>query len=607
MRNLHLLLGTAIAGIVMAGCSQESTPYRADDSDGIGFSVLARGGDGTRLTGQITDANVTTNGQTMRVWGYKSTAPTDAVFNDVTITYDSTAKNWSYSPIRYWDTQATYHFYALMPGDIPQADVTALPDKYSPAGGFTINHIPACQAINGSEIDYLIATRTVANGADKKPINLKFNHILSQFNVLAKAKVPQSGGYKVTLKYMNISLPTGSASYYQKYAEDVTSYGRGSNDCDTWSSPSATTKRDVLPAGALLLDDNLATNNYIKLPNSYMISPTTVTSAGVRDSISLTMDLTYSVTYDKNGNGTLEAADGDYSESYTFNNMPLQDLHNFTQGYITNLYVLFDMSDDPENPTSNVIKFTVDQVVDWVHSDDNYVDGEGHSFSLTATGAGATATRPALATPAARVKITLDNYGNTLTSTESGTPLTYTFAGTGLLFYNDATGGTPLTGAQTLSFTGHKAVVYVELPVSSSAEELTYLVTVTTNQGDKRTLTLYQEPVLPSIDESSWSGATVSGLTGAIAKEGGPVHFTLTGISAAGARVSLTTNNDYVEITLSDGTLHATTLLDGVANGSTVSFIAPANYTAANRVYTLKIASKATPYKVTTYTLTQPF
>ena len=504
MKRNFYLIGAALISMTMFSCSQEDITTDSAATNGqIGFSALATGK--TRMAGDITNENVNNAANDFGVWGYKGGST--QVFNNQQVTYNTTDL-WNYTPVRFWDTQKSYLFNALMP-------YTAAA-TFDQTTGITLGGI-ATPALSTTGIDYLVATQVSANGADKKLVEFKFNHILSKFNVLAKAKVIAGGQYKVTLNSMKIDLPDGTATYTQKTAADVTTFGAGSTACDAWTFTAGTAAKEDIQTAEVALDDNVGTDNYKKLANSYFVAPTPVTAAGVRTQVNLTMDVTFKVTFDNNKNGAIDAADGDYEETYTYTDVPVQDLHNFTQGYMTNLYVLFDMSlGTPSNPNPNVIKFAVDEVKEWIDSDDNYIDNNGYSFSLATSGPGSTLENAAAAdqTTPVRVPLTIDNYGNTVVSTTTNA-ITYTFSGTDLTFYSAATGGTALTGAQTLTFTGNKATVYVELPSNTTAVAKTYTATVTTNQEngaavyDARSIKLYQKAINPTAT-FTYNGAAVA-------------------------------------------------------------------------------------------------
>lgn len=89
---------------------------------------------------------------------------------------------WDYEPTKYWDRTAAYRFvaYAPWPGSVT---------SYNPENKkLTINGIPQWKKIDGSEIDYLVATSTgtaelYLSQPTKGTVNLEFKHILAQLTV----------------------------------------------------------------------------------------------------------------------------------------------------------------------------------------------------------------------------------------------------------------------------------------------------------------------------------------------------------------------------------------------------------------------------------------
>lgn len=544
-KTAYYLMFTGTLLLLLLSCSQEDIVTGVRTTHQIGFSALTQGT--TRNYGAITNENVNTVGNSMAVWGYKETSPSAAIFSNTPVTYDA-ANGWSYTPIRFWDAQSDYKFYAVMPSTV---SVTAAPDAYAPTQGFTIENIPTVQQIgSGTDIDYLVSDcKTIDKPATGKTVEFTLHHLLSRLNVLAKAKVI-NGNYTVTLNYLGLYLPDGTVTYTQKSAALVQSYGDGSHGtaADAWSTTPAigATAYDVYPAGILELDDNAGTDNYKKLTHSYFVAPTEVKTDGSRTAISPKMKISFNVAFDDGVTTN--------SEDYVYDNLSVQDLHNFTQGYITNLYVLLDMSSG-----SNVIKFAVDEVPDWTDSDDNYIDGEGHSFNLTSANS---ATHLAPATPAAsdRVRVVIDNLDeqgrqNEHVGTQSSLALTYipSCSESAVKFYRGATGDTELTSLSIATATTDTVHFYASLPANATDAVKEYTVTVTTNQNDARSITLYQ--AAPSLEATfSYNGTAITldaANHGTFSYAAGvPLSMALT----AGSGVTVTVNaNDNEELDITKG------------------------------------------------------
>lgn len=482
---------------MVTGCTHEEVD-NTSSSDHIAFDAVAAG---TTRAGEITNNNVRSDGNTLAVWGFKSTAPSDAIFKGTPVTY-STAQGWTYDISRFWDVMADYKFWAVMPAS---AQVTAAPDSYATTTGFTITNIPAVQSSTTGN-DYLISDGvSIAHPGTGKTVEFTLTHILSKFNVLARCIVPDAAKYSVTLKNLDIIFPAafGTATYNQLAPGASTSYGDGtSSACDAWSYSAGTATTASIQA----TDQPLYTANYVKLTHSYLVAPTPVTAVAVRTPQSLTMNVTFAVAYDGNGDGDYTDR-GEYNETYTYTGVAVQDLHNFTQGYMTNLYVLFDLSSGAANP--NIIKFDVHDVTDWSDSDDNYIDDAGHSFSLRSRGPGSAKSNPAPADQTTRTLIPVIIDNNDTLAQQNGyvgtTPVvltytpSYTGAITGVKFYTDKAGTTqvPASGLVIATATCDTVPFYVELPTNATTDLRAFEITVTNNSpqlADTRVLTLYQAP-----------------------------------------------------------------------------------------------------------------
>lgn len=575
----------------MISCSQE----HVNGEDGrtsttIAFSAVAGGA--TRLTGEMTNSTVNSDGNVMRVWGYKSSSETTPVFSDLAVTYN-TSTGWVYQPLHYWDVESNYYFYAVMPST---ANVTTAPEKYTdPTQGFTITDIPALQPIE-SGADYMVASRVeVTAPGTGKTVEFKFNHILSKFNVLARCKVPDASKYKVTLNSMSVNFPAefGTATYTQTTPSQVTSYATGLAYCDAWELTNGVgvTSEPIVESPLTLSNDN-----YVKLPHTYLVAPTRVTTGAkpYRTRVNLTMDISYTLSYDANGDGDYTDAH-EYTESFPYTNISLQDLHNFTQGYITNLYVLLDMSQSGPH----AIYFSVHEMDEWNDCENKMIDAEGYPFGLTATGAGSKSESPALcdqSTPV-RIPVTIDNYGNTeVNSTE----LTYTFANSqGATFYDAATAGNAITAAiPTSSFSGTSYTLWVQLPSNADFESKEYTINVTTNAGVTRPIIIYQAPLQPSATfKYNGTALTLDANNKAtfVYVAGVPITLNLVagGIPATGVKIEagnnsnddmsisyggvtktnsyggITTTNDVTIETSTHISVYTITLLGGTGNGVT--------------------------------------
>ena len=101
---------------------------------------------------------------------------------------------WDYKPTKYWDRTAAYRFVAYAPW--PASGTSYI--SYDPENKkLTIEDIPQWRKIDGSEIDYLVATSAgTAEQYLNGTVNLNFKHILAQLTVNI-SKVSDAATYVV--------------------------------------------------------------------------------------------------------------------------------------------------------------------------------------------------------------------------------------------------------------------------------------------------------------------------------------------------------------------------------------------------------------------------
>lgn len=206
MKTSNIL--TAMAALAIAGCSQnEITETRQDTNPAVGFSVYTgvptRGQDVSTTTMQGTcDAS---NYGGFGIMGYYTGSKSwEDAKGDVTptfmynqkVTWDATAKAWTYTPIKYWpnDTQAKVSFFAYAPyedsatGDRVGIVTSKITDTGTPKITFTLK--PA------DKLDEMVDL-VVANEKDKSQTNdaisFKFGHILSKIAFKAKLGADYAG------------------------------------------------------------------------------------------------------------------------------------------------------------------------------------------------------------------------------------------------------------------------------------------------------------------------------------------------------------------------------------------------------------------------------
>ena len=155
------------------------------------------------------------------------------------ISFDSTRmapNNWTYSPYRYWDKQATYAFVAVAPNskivkysksenvaDNAGTFVTTNTTGYTLVGqNLQTSNAPADAEIrkgftgaNGGDTDIMTSGKITRNGANPaEDVNLEFHHILAKLNI-AIAKDPTFDNVKVIIRKVQVVGLDDNGTYYE--------------------------------------------------------------------------------------------------------------------------------------------------------------------------------------------------------------------------------------------------------------------------------------------------------------------------------------------------------------------------------------------------------
>lgn len=234
------ILYLAAAAAMMVSCMENEKIGNLDvyEASGvIGFNTISE---------KATRANVEaleTYHTTFAVWSTKksnNTGAVETVFNGDSIkdiiTYDATKmepNNWTYSPYRYWDKQATYNFVAVAPNSEiirynTPADVANNEGTYVTRdnAGYTLvgQNLQTSEAPAEAEIkvgfvggngdtDLMTAGKITRNGAAAiEDVNLSFKHILAKLNI-AIAKDPIYDNVKVLIKDVTVSGLDDNGTY----------------------------------------------------------------------------------------------------------------------------------------------------------------------------------------------------------------------------------------------------------------------------------------------------------------------------------------------------------------------------------------------------------
>lgn len=252
MKKSYLTLG-ALA-MIMASCSNE---VLVDNESGqtdvaIGFSTFS-----DKATKALQEENLEKYHQTMSIYGTKKSVNDQSVsrvFDAVVATYSSAANaipnEWTYSPLRYWDNQASYAFAAVAPSNAiinfnlanDETMVAALTtDGTDFVGSYTLKgqNLQSTattaekkvgfwgpSAVNNTSTDDTdILTSDVITRAAKNHdmVDFTFKHILAKLNVsIGKSKVLDDA--VVTIESVTITGLNPTGTYAEsKYAAPSTS------------------------------------------------------------------------------------------------------------------------------------------------------------------------------------------------------------------------------------------------------------------------------------------------------------------------------------------------------------------------------------------------
>lgn len=115
-----------------------------------------------------------------------------AVYANQRVTWDNSS--WTYSPLKYWDRDATYHFGAYAP-QVSSTSGDGVYVSYSMDNKtFTLNNIPNWARVNKENensydgVDYMVAAsngeaRTYLSATKPGVVEFSFSHILAMFEV----------------------------------------------------------------------------------------------------------------------------------------------------------------------------------------------------------------------------------------------------------------------------------------------------------------------------------------------------------------------------------------------------------------------------------------
>lgn len=247
MKKINLL--TVLTATLAAGftaCTNSEEIARAEQRP-MDFSVFAN--KTTRAAETTTSLN--SAGKTFGVWGYSTFNTTETtVFSNQAVTYNGTSGKWEYSPLKFWDKESSYKFYAYF----PHQDTGG-----SPAFGVAINAGTKTLTFTDFTVnpadytDLLVANEISRAAAVNTNVGFTFNHILSNIN-LAFKKGTQIAASKLTLQSVKLYGMNNKGTFAQTASGAV---------AGTWTTSEAVTLASATefattPAG----DEVTATTTY---------------------------------------------------------------------------------------------------------------------------------------------------------------------------------------------------------------------------------------------------------------------------------------------------------------------------------------------------------
>lgn len=219
---LTVLTATLAAGFTACTNSEEIARVEQRPMD---FSVFAnKATRAAETTGTLNSA-----GKTFGVWGYSTINGAETtVFSNQAVTYNGTSSKWEYSPLKFWDIESSYKFYAYFPhqdtGGSPAfgvaIDGTAKTLTFT---DFTVDHT--------NYTDLLVANEITRAAAANGNVDFTFNHILSNIN-LAFKKGTQIAASKLTLQSVKLYGMNNKGTFAQTASGAATG---------TWSTSEAVT------------------------------------------------------------------------------------------------------------------------------------------------------------------------------------------------------------------------------------------------------------------------------------------------------------------------------------------------------------------------------
>ena len=252
--------------LAVQSCRQETHPLIPEDPEEVPISMNATSVEAMETSRALVDSDVAlqNNELGLGVYGYKLFNGTKTlVFDNERVYYSS---GWKYDNTKYWDKAATeYRFVAYSPHST--SNIRYNTNNHT----LTISNIPYWQVINGSEVDYLVATSSgsadhyLTEQQASTAVNFTFSHILSQLVINIKKDEKLSQTYLLKqVEYLNVPQGGDAKATY------------------TLSQEGTATMSDIILLGddatlTQFTDANGQTVTTSNIPLSHLVVPFTLT------------------------------------------------------------------------------------------------------------------------------------------------------------------------------------------------------------------------------------------------------------------------------------------------------------------------------------------